>query len=529
MQTLELKYTVPRPSAVRRLGKQGDNQTGIQSAQPFHAPKHGRWLDSKSVILAYPTRLFLASLLLCAIQIIPPTGLHADEPIDEVRAANLEKTAAWFADQQAAATTNAHWKLLPRIVIDTKEPSVLFKAEATGLAANEIVEFYLIGERSGNAYEAVAVALAQPKDIAKAIEKMGLPRGLHVDQRAMRFWPQGERVHLFLNDHHAADLILDKRTSSTAKREGFVFTASRHVKRDGEKQLAAHVEAPFSIASNYNEPNTILDVPFQAPQSEVYTQQVQNPDIRFDPGELLTVKIVPERPDGSRRVQEMDLTLTATEDPTHTVPIANVRFTLQQVVDDDTKTHMEASSLQNFVNHIREQVSKQQDPFVSVRVAPHVSLAQAHSAATILHTMEQEEGLRVLQPPEGELFYRAFMPDESRRNRADRIAQPWELHLSHEDPPMLIHIEEEWLQGEARPQIQTQDIPIQNPESLADKMESMRPGINAVFFYAPADMRVGTIMEIVQHIQETHPLIHVFMDSSPRDQTSDAIPEATSE
>jgi len=475
----------------------------------------------------------LQYLTICSLSLITllwgTATLMAEVELDEIRLRNLEKTAAWFAAQKTVAETNEHWRILPRIRIDLEEPSVTFKAEATGLEPNEIVEFYLIGERSGNAYEAIAVALAEPADIAHAIEQIGIPRGLHADPRTLRFWPQGERVHLYLNEHHAANLMIDKRTGSTAKREGFVFTASRYVQRDGSDKLAAQVEPPFSIASNYNEPSTILDVPYHAPQSEVYTHQVQNPEIRFKPGKLLTIRIVPERTDGTLRVQTMELTISNTPETTPALPIADIRFTLQQQHEDKQEIHLEAAPLQAFVSFIRNMVSEEKDPFITLHVDPAVSLLQAHSTARILHTMEEQEGLRILPPPDDTLFYRAFLPNESLRERAERIAHPWELYLAHDASPTLTYIEEEWEQGELRPTIQTKDITINEPEMLSAKMRELRPDINAIFIYAPQDMRVGKIMEIVQHFRTTHPFIHIFMEPSPHDQTSDATPEETSE
>ncbi len=466
--------------------------------------------------------------ILCAALCSFPAQLMAEVELDEIRMRNLEQTTAWFETQKTAAATNEHWKILPRIRVDRKDPSVTFKAEATGLESNEIVEFYLIGERSGNAYEAIAVALAEPADIARAIEKIGIPRGLHADPHVLRFWPQGERVHLYLNEHHAADLMVDTRTGRTAKQDGFVFTASRYVQHDGTNKLAAQVEPPFSIASNYNEPNTILDVSYHAPQSEVYTYQVQNPDIRFAPGELLTVRIVPERTDGSLRVQQMHLTASRAQRETQ-IPLADLRFTLRQEIDTGEITHLTEAPPQAFLAHIREMVSQQKDPFIVLDVGHGLSLAQAHSMARMIEMMENNEGLRVLPPPEGNLYYRAFIPDESRRDRAARIAHPWELHLSHDAAPTLTYIEEEWEQGEVRPHIKTKDITIDDPETLSKKMRELRPDINAVFIYAPLDMRMETIMEIVQHFRATHPFIHIFMEPSPHDQTSDATPAATSE
>jgi hypothetical protein len=463
---------------------------------------------------------------LLAVCLLAAVCRAVPEEIDPIRAANLAKTADWFASLEAAAATNQNWTLLPRMLVDLEKKEIVFKAEATGLKPNEIVEFFLIGERSGNAYEATAVALAEPADIAKAIQMLGLPAGRHTDMSALRFWPEGERVHMYFNEHHAADLLLDKRTATTSARSGFVFTASHTTEQDGETVLSAQVSPPFSIAANYNEPRSILDVPFKAPQSAVYSEQVQNPDIRFEPGQLLTVRIVPERVDGSRRMQRSKLTATHAG-LAHPLPAANLRFTLHGI--DDGTTHLENAPLDVFFAFIRNAVQTNRDPFLEAHFGPDLPVSHARALAQIIDSMEKKDGLRVLPPPEGSLFFLAFSPHEENRHRDNRIGHPWELHLSHTDAPVLVQITEEWIQGEIRPDISIENITITDPAGLGERMEELRPGVKAVFIYAPQDMRVGQIMELARHFQKTHPLIHVFMEPSPRDRTSDATPVATSE
>jgi len=470
------------------------------------------------------TTRYIPTILLCATLGYQAAG-SPDE--DAIRATNLERNAAWFADIQAATATNTHWQTLPRILIDTRSPAVIFQAEATGLSPGEIVEFFLIGERSGNAYEAIAVAFAEPGDIAAAIESMGLPRGQHPDPAGLRFWPQGERVHLYFDQHHAADLMLDERTGQPAPREGFVFTASHTTLVKGTPELSAQVEPPFAIAANYNEPRTILDVPFQAPQSAVYSYQVQNPALHFAPGQLLTVRIVPERTDGSRRVRTMRLQVSSTASPSPH-PSLGLRFSLIATAAPP-QTLLEKEPLDRLLAQIAQMVSDRKDPFVEVHYDPDLSLLQAHRMAKLLETMESSNGIRILPPPPETLFYRAFNPNEQQRDRTDRITHPWELHLSQGKPPVLIEITETWTRGELRPAITTSEIPVPDITRLASIMHARRPDLHAVFVYAPRQMTVGALMTVIRHFQETHPLIHVFMTPPPHGRTSDATPATTSE
>ncbi|MFU8780239.1 MAG: hypothetical protein ACNA71_04350 [Kiritimatiellia bacterium] len=446
--------------------------------------------------------------------------------LDEIRATNLARTREWFAQIETAAATNTHWKLLPNILVDLQNASITFKAEATGLNPNEVVEFFLIGQRSGNAYESIAVALAEPGDIATAIKMLGVPTGLHPDPAALRFWPQGERVHMFFDQYHAAELLLDKRTGATASRSGFVFTASQTTEIDGTTVLSAQAMPPFSIAANYNETHSILDVPFRAPQSAVYSEQVQNPEIRFAPGQLLTVRITPENTDGTRRVQLLELHISQAQHNS-TAPAADLRFTLKTRGTENIL--LPDAALDAFFAFIRDLVRANKDPFVELHLGPALPIEHAHAIAQLIDNMEDKDGLRVLPPPPDALYYRAFSPNEELRDRDNRIAHPWELHLSHTNTPVLVQINEEWRQGETHPLITTKDIPVTNLEDMSLLMEERRPGVNAVFVYAPREMHVGEIMKNVRHFQKTHPFVHIFMVPSPHDRTSGAAPAATSE
>lgn len=445
----------------------------------------------------------LCTVLLCSA--------HAQKNVDEVRAENLKKADAWFAEAKAMAKTNDHLHTLPRILIDTQNATVTFKAEATGLSPEEIMEFFLIGEESGNAYEAAATALAEPKDIAKAIEMIGLEPGLPVDMAALRFWPQGERVHVFFDGLHASQLMLDERTGKTAKTNGFVFTASHKTEKDGQDVLSAQVAPPYSIAANYNEPTTILDVPFQAPQSAVYSFQVQNPQHSLPPGKLLTIRIEPEHKDGTKRVQQSKVFITATNSAS-AAEADNLRFSL--VSEDVSNKILNNVNIQDFLAHIQKMITNNQDPFVEIHFGKKLSLLQVHAATRLLNAMEENDGLRILPPPQGSLYYKAFFPNEEQRDRNKRIAQPWELHLSHHEPPTLVQIKEEWVQGQLRPKLEIQEISIAPDDNLSAKMRELRPDMNAVFLFAPKDMALGKIMSAIHRFLDTHPFVHVFIENN---------------
>ncbi len=468
-------------------------------------------------------------LALIAAGLCPVCSL-ANEPdldIDQVREQNLQSVLDWQSENEAAAETNTNLVVLPRVLIDTSLPALFFKAEATGLAPNEIIEFFLIGERSGNAYEAVAVALADPRYIAQGIEKLGLEPGIPANPSELRFWPQGERVFLYLDEHRAEDLLIDQRTGETLRRDGLVFTASTYIEHHGEHARAADVTPPFSIAANYNERNTILDVPYRAPQSAVYSKQFPNPDISFAEGQLLTVRIEPEYPDARKRVRELTLTVSTVPQPAARQPAADLRFSLAKLADEAAPYYQD-QPLDRMLGTFQQMVKDGYDPFVRIGFKPHMPLSHLHAAARILDAIESEDGIRVLPPGPETLYYRAFIPDERMRNREDRFAHPWELHIK-DDTLILTHIKENWIRGEPKPEIEVEHLAIEDPTLLAPRMQALRPDVRAVFLYAPPEITHERLMSIISNFRESLPLIHVFLTAKDPGQTSDATPSVTSE
>jgi hypothetical protein len=435
--------------------------------------------------------------------------VSANPEVDPIRAENLKQVDAWFAEAKAMAATNEHLQVLPRVLIDTQNATVTFKAEATGLSPNEIMEFFLVSQESGNTYEAAAVALAEPIHIANAIKMLGLKPGLPVDMAALRFWPQGERVHLYFNEYHASQLMLDERTGKPPARNGFVFTASDTTQKNGETILSAQVTPPYSIAANYNESKSILDVPFQAPQSAVYSFQIQNPEHSFPAGELITIRIEPEHKDGTQRVQLLTLYISATNTAA-TAEVDQLLFSLRP--QDETNKIIEQVPIETLLMHLQKMANHKQDAFAEVHLDKKLSLSQVHITARLIDNMEQKDGLRVRPPPPDALYYKAFIPNEELRVRDQRISQPWELHLAHDKKPTLVWIQEEWIQGQLRPNLTIQEISIAPEDDLSAKMKELRPEMNAVFVYAPKDMSLGRIMSTIRRFHNTHPFIHVFME-----------------
>ncbi len=434
-----------------------------------------------------------------------------EQDLDAVRAANRAFVLDWHAQNQEAAATNSNLTALPGVLIDHHARTITFYAEATDITLRDPVEFFLIGEQSGNAYEALAVALAEPKDIHAGILALGLPPGRSANPAQLRFWPKGERVIMTMNGTQAEKLLLDTRTGRPLSVMGLVFTASSLVPpEDGQTaELAAQVRPPFSIASNYNEQNSLLDVPRRAPQSAVYSHQARNPEIEFEPGQRLMVVITPEYPEGQWRIRELGLAVGTLPPENGRGSLAHARFTLTE----GNESLLHNVTLDQLLAAFSSMIDRGQDPCVEIHVDDSTPMGTLRDVALVLTQIETENGIRVEPPPAGTLYYQAFTPDERFRRREDRHMHPWELRLT--DGILLTRIDEHWTRGKPKPDITSEDFALETPEALADIMTRQKPDVRAIFVYVPTTLKHGDLMRILAPIRNTHPLIHVYVEDSP--------------
>lgn len=443
----------------------------------------------------------------------------------DIRATNQAFVAAWHAANVEAAADAPHLHALPRVLVDLEKHTVSFYAEATGNAPREPVEFFLIGEESGNAYEAIAVALADPGQINRGIRMLGLPPGQSTNPAATRFWPKGERVIMTFNGIRGEHLIRDSRTGKPLAASGFVYTGSSMVPDEdgGSTVLAAQTRPPYAIASNYNEPDSLLDVPWQAPQTAVYSYQVLNTDFLFKPGERILVVISPEYPDGKRRVQDLGLIIGARTSADGDSPtMADARF---GVTNRTTGSNLlENAAIDQLMAGFTTMIDDGHDPFVEVTIQPETPLGLIRQTVAVLKTIDTEKGIRVEPPAPGELYYQAFIPNEQFRHRRDRYIQPWELHLDATGTGVLTRIDEHWTRGELKPALTTTNIAINSAEALHQTLTTQKPDVLGVYVFAPPALTYQQLMQMVRPILPTHPHIHVYLEEKPAVTTPPSAP-----
>ncbi|MGI6099727.1 MAG: hypothetical protein GX174_04425 [Lentisphaerae bacterium] len=436
------------------------------------------------------------------------------------RATNLQHLAVWDNANRAAAGKDGNTLLRRAVRADRKARTVTLLAESCGLSANTTVEFAIVGETSDRTYEALLLTYARAKDIGDALEFIGLPRGQNVSHRAQRYWPSGERVVIKVREFGATnaparpieEFVLDRRINSTMVQRGFVYCGSPRVpgtEEGGAEACLADLEAPVSILSLYNEPQTLLDVPRISPQGEVYENYITNPDALLPAGRMMQVTLTPEpRPDGCPRVRPVELTILPSEGP------GGVAFLLREGEKGEPQ-RIEAFG--DLLKRLMAIVGQECDPMVTLKIDDAVPLNRAREVCKVLQKIEGENGVRMEPPPKGQIFYKSFLPDEQWRERAKRLTQPWELHVGPVSPTnavpslLLVQILEDWSDPNSMdPKLTPVEYPVARFEDIPGTIKKAGRGLPVLLVFAPASAPVGHFMRGVRPVLDTHSTVYVF-------------------
>jgi hypothetical protein len=223
-----------------------------------------------------------------ALAAVPLFGCAQEEPAAPTpRQKNKAVVQKAYEENLKRSKDNPDVMVRPGLAADRKEKRVHLLAEATGFPTYDAIEFFLISEESGRDYEALAVSFAKPSDVHEALVFVGSRPGCPVNPSKLRLWPKGERVNVTFEWDAAAstnakagrvraraeELILDKRTHKPLPLTGLVFAGSfvdESPGQPGKRGYVADFSDPNSIASDFNEFSTVLDVPRQAEKSSVY-------------------------------------------------------------------------------------------------------------------------------------------------------------------------------------------------------------------------------------------------------------------
>lgn len=434
--------------------------------------------------------------------------------IEAKKAAVKQDVRAWDEQNALKFGNDQQFIIKPAMVVDKKARTVTLRGYATGLGnpdpdsggaggggsgrPSDPVEFFLIGEASGKGYEALAVSLAKPSDIHAGLEAIGLPAGRPVNWARMQLWPKGERVKMTFRwketnpdgtvsdrSARAEEMLVDRRTGKPLPLTGLVFVGGLWLPPEkegeavggggggggGQKRYYADLGDPGSIASNYNEGTTVLDMPVQARQSEVYQSRIVNPAHRLKAGQAIEVLLEPEYPQGLR-VADVIVKASGKGE------LRDVKYEVNGQTLDTTK----------LIETFQKLLGSGKEAFVTVNPDDEMPLQGVKRLYGLMRAIEGEKGIRLEPPAKGHLFHEAFDPDENLRDYRKRTWQPVEIRIAASGVVTLRDYRDD--AGE----LKFDDTAVESPEKLAELLKARSDQRRPIAVFAPAQLEYGKMM-----------------------------------
>lgn len=386
----------------------------------------------------------------------------------------------------ATSITSAH---------PTSNRTVKIDATATGLAAGEPVEFFLVGPKSSHGYEALAQTTQSVADIKAALVAAGFSPGQPADPNALRFQPRGERLRIsVLPEGYCIPMSLVSFLETDipvnpSPLSGFVFTGSRALTTNPLQFLADQIE-PYSIISTYNEAASLIDVRGSAPQSGVYGTRTLRSLTGLTNGAPMTFFISSYFAHGTHMT---NVAITATAGG----------FALNSQNQGKVLTGPELLDYLSVLSTIFTDVP------LTLSWDENITLRDAIARAITIQEGGDTGKIIMEPPPPGQLYYRSFLPDPAHRDRANRPAQPWELRFSTNSTATLVQIEETWRDDSDAPLLSPVESVVTSGQDLQQAL-ARAPGLPVILVFAPADVTLGKIMSFVRPSLASHSTIYLF-------------------
>jgi hypothetical protein len=468
---------------------------------------------------AVPDPAFLA----VPLPALPPEAGQDFDLRDQVLGEHARKTATahWQAYFQAN-TNRADILCLPGLVADRSTGAVWVWAWATGMNAGEPVEFFVINNRSGHGYESILTTAAAPSDLHRALEFLDLRPGWPANPARGRLWPKGDRVRLTVHalqgpsgEEELRALPIESYLRLTGPQPrglaptNHVFVGSVREpdpQNPGRNVYAADAFSPNAIASNFNLEPTVFDLPRQARKEAVYGTMVraEEPALKpFQPA-FLRLDRHPDFPPGS--IPDLRWEVRATETgPRH------------RLLDGQGQELSQGTEPLPLLRAVAEARQRAQDLHLTLDLDLRLSSGAARDFARLIAPLDDGTAFKVDPAPAGQLFYRAFAPNEEFRDRAARPFQPWELHLTPAGEgagwrARLVILEEKWAPDKIDPDLVETPLPIDGPAALLQASEGrdFLPGV--LFIYGPASLPHAEAARWVEPLRTTFPVVYVLVD-----------------
>lgn len=452
-----------------------------------------------------------------SVQAQDDDGHYGPRPTGQAKSLERDKAA------RKAHAGNADVLVLPGLVANRKTRQVEVLAESTGLRAESELEFLLVDKDSSHGYEAMLWSHAKPSDVHRALEFIGLKPGHPFNPSAMRFWADGDPVNLSVTvdggiPFPIEKMVLDNETETTLPEDGFIFTGSVTVPSpdgSGAQAYMADVYDPRSVASIYNEPGAVLDVPRQADKGELYGRQVVNPEKALEGETLLTILMEPGKKAQRAPTPRLELALA------YPAAATSVVFRLSEAAEG--KVLADAPELLPVLAQLSALRQDDIVPFIKLQVAENLPLAQIVKPSVSLAMMESLGMIRMDPPADGQLYYRAFVPQKMWMQPEGRPSQPWELHLRLQDGKVagtMVFNQPDWTDSASVPTFTRRTLETPDPAALRQQLDADAkareaagktplPGVLLVF--AAPDLTYGMLLEFLKPVQHTHGTIYIFV------------------
>ena len=338
--------------------------------------------------------------------------------------------------------------------------SLSFTATATGVGKGTPVEFAFAGKDSDRDYETMFLLEEPVASLCRRLEKAGMPRGKATDLKRCVLWPVGCEVSFSpsLTNFIASTLPKDLPPSNP------VYTGGS---RNEKGSPVANDEMPQAFFSYYTLSQSPIVFSELYNQGDVYGAHVAALEMKKGQKVVFNVSW-----DESTLPRHMDVDVSATNAPT----------VLSTLLSE----------------------SKNGELDVTVTLDPSMTVSDAVMASKALSQLDSRR-IKLNGFPNGGLFYRAFLPDESWTNRAARLVQPFELTIDG-DSDRLVVIDEDWSVEGLDPKLTAHEITFSEA--------SQRKKTDTCFIYARPDTRLSRIFTAKQRLKGC-PVINWYIFASP--------------
>jgi len=137
--------------------------------------------------------------------------------------------------------------------------------------------------------------------------------------------------------------------------------------------------------------------------------------------------------------------------------------------------------------------------------------------ARALEMVEGISGIRLDVPPSGQFYPRAFLPDESWRERAARPFQPWEIQVTSDGSNgwrrVLVQVEEDWSGEGMDPRLVPHEHPLASwselPTLIGILDDPARP-LGTALVFCPDDLPMMELFTGLRPLMTRLPKLWIF-------------------